>query len=353
MRCSKCLNDKTVRRISFNEKGECNFCRDYKKIKSQLDNYENLEKLFKDRIKAVKGKHKYDVVLGISGGKDSVFVLHQLTTKYKLKIKTFTMNNGLLTESAKKNIDKTVKEFGVEHEYVGFDEELLKELYHFSMQKYLTPCIACAFIGYAAMINYAMKSDAGMCIHGRSPEQMLRGYSGDVFSNFIDLGLKPIKEIDINKEYETILNNCCDALSPKIAAKLKEILYHDASGSDFREFVPYFLYHEYDEEKIVNFLKKNTSWRPPKKYDHYDCAIHNAAKYIYQCAEGRPHRLPETSVLVRSGKINKEKAKEILDSEKIVKKPKEELKKLCEFANVNENILFMKAEAYKWYRKIR
>lgn len=352
MKCSKCLNNETVRKIDFDDCGVCNYCRKFMDIQNKLEDRKMLERLFVERIEKIKGKYKYDVVLGISGGKDSIYVLHQLTQKYGLKVKTFTLNNGFLSDLAIKNIDNLVKDFGVEHEYIEFDEKLLKKLYHFSMKKYLVPCVACAFIGYAAMINYAMRNDAGMCVHGRSPEQMLRGYGNDVFTSFIDLGLKSINDVKLDEEYNNILNEITDNLDSDIGEILKEMLFSGVSDRKFREFVPYFLYHEYDEQKIVKFLKQNTSWRPPCEYDHYDCTIHNAAKYIYQEVEGRPHCLPELSVLVRGNKISKKDGEEILKNKVISKKPKEELDALCKYAEVNKNTTLLKAKLYRSCKKI-
>ena len=348
MQCSRCLNDHTVRNITFNKDGVCNYCEEYDRISKDLNDKKKLRKLFEERIKKIKGKHKYDVALGISGGKDSIFVLYELLYKYNLKVKTFTMNNGFLTETAKKNINKIVKEFNVEHEYIEYDKELLRKFYSYSMKKFLVPCIACSYIGYASMINYTTKIDAGMCIHGRSPEQMLRCYGTDVFTSFVNIGLKSINETNIDYEYKNILKNISTKLDKTIQKDIEKILYDGIEDKPFREFVAYFLYHKYHEQDIINFLKKNTSWRPPKEYNHYDCKIHNAAKYIYQKAEGRAHRLPETSVLVRTEEITKEEGKNILENE-LIKKPEEELKKLFKFVNLNRTIHFIKTKIYNWY----
>ena len=115
MRCKRCINDESVRNIIFDSHGICNYCRTYEKIEKQITDYSELEKLFQSRLKKVKGKYDYDAAVGISGGKDSIYVLDQLIKKYHLKVKAFTMNNGFLTDAAKKNIDRLVKEYGVKH----------------------------------------------------------------------------------------------------------------------------------------------------------------------------------------------------------------------------------------------
>ena len=102
MRCSRCLNDSSVRNIRFDSEGVCSFCREYEKLSDRLSDYEQLEKLFKSRIERVRGRHRYDAALGISGGKDSVYVLSQLTRRYGLHVMTFTMDNGFCRRSQRR-----------------------------------------------------------------------------------------------------------------------------------------------------------------------------------------------------------------------------------------------------------
>ena len=345
--CKICTNNSTVRKIEFDENGICNYCNNYKKIESKLNDKSILQKLFENRINKIKEnkEYKYDACIGISGGKDSAYVLYEAINKYNLHVKAFTMDNGFLSEKAKENIDALVKEFNVEHEYITFEKEFLKRVYKYSMDHWLVPCIACSYLGYASMINYTIKINAGMCIHGRSPQQMFRYYDNDVFSQFVNLGLQDIDKIDIDLEYRKILNSISQKLNNDIMNEVKTMVFDNIQGKKLREFVPYFLYNEYDEKEIVKFLRENTKWDVGENYNHYDCKIHSVPKYIYQCAEGRAHILPEVSVLVRQGRITKQEANEILKNEKI-NKPKDEIKLLKETANINANKSIIKAKLY-------
>lgn len=349
--CTRCINDTTVRKIKFNKDGVCNYCNNYDTIKDKLNNYSKLQTLFEERINSIKGKFDYDVALGISGGKDSIFVLHELVYKYGLKVKTFTLDNGFLSESAIENINIIVKEFNVEHEYIHFDEALLKRFYRYSMKKWLTPCVACSYLGYATMINYTARINAGICIHGRSPQQMLRYYGEDVFTSFVDDGLKPLAELDTNKLYTDLLKSIESKVDKNLMTEIKDILFKDVSDNNFPQFLSYFLYHKYDEAEIVKFLSENTSWKPKTDYDHYDCKIHNAAHYIYQCAEGRPHCMPEVSYLVRNESLKVQEALNLLSDKYYHKPPKDEIKLLCDFVELKPGIIFLKAKIYKNFIK--
>lgn len=346
MICKICLNDDSVRNISFNKDGICCFCEKYGLIKDKLSDRKTLEDLFMQRIERVRGRYDYDAAVGISGGKDSVYVLYRLVKDYGLKVRAFTMNNGFLSSKARENIDNTVSRLGVEHEYIEFDMKRLQRFYHYSMKKWLVPCIACSYIGYASMVNYASRINAGMVIHGRSPAQMIRYYDKDVYSELIKPGLLPPEDTDISALYSGLLESIEKKIDKDIMLDVREMLMKDTDKNDLREFVAFFLYHPYNERNIVEFLKKEIDWNPPEDYDHYDCTIHNAARYIYQKAEGRPHSLPEISALIRMGEITREEGSDILSSLVIKEKPKEELDRLLEFADVSGTALFLKAKAY-------
>ncbi len=349
--CSRCLNDGTVRRMSYDENGVCCYCRSYDSISEKLKDKQLLERLFTERTENIRGKYDYDVALGISGGKDSVFVLHELINRYHLKVKTFTMLNGFFSDEARRNVDKLVSDFGVEHEYIEFDKQLLNRFYSYSMQHWLAPCVACSYIGYAAMINYTTKINAGLCIHGRSPQQMLRYYGDDVFTPLIDAGLRGVTEVDLSSLYNELLSSIEQKMDSELLAEVKSMLYDGIEQGDFREFLSYFLYHDYDEDSIVQFLRENTSWQPSEDYDHYDCRVHNAAHYIYECAEGRPHCLPEISVLVRSGKLTREQGMQLVSQAHYYDKPYDELNLLGDTVGINLSTVLLKANLYRLFVK--
>ncbi|MCQ2417809.1 MAG: hypothetical protein MJ071_08375 [Oscillospiraceae bacterium] len=350
-RCNRCLNDQTVRRIRLDEEGICAYCRNYDAILPQLQDSSHLRQLFLERIEHIRGKFDYDAAVGISGGKDSMYVLYHLIHTYHLKVKAFTMLNGFFSDTARKNVDRIVAEFGIEHEYISFDENLRQRFFRFSMEHWLVPCVACSYLGYAAMINYTMKINAGMCIHGRSPQQMFRYYGDDVFTPFVDAGLQHPEQVEWDALYQKLLGLTESKLNAQLAEDVREMLYQGTEGRQFREFSAYFLYHPYDEQEIVRFLREHTAWQPEKDYDHYDCRIHHAAHYIYQCAEGRPHCLPEISVLVRSGQCTREEGQRLIEKAVYDSAPKKELDELCHSLSVRPFAVFSKAWVYKHFVK--
>lgn len=351
-RCVNCVNDKTVKKITFDKLGVCNFCNSYNKYKDKLHDYNNLEKLFIKKIKN-DGSHKYDVALGFSGGKDSTYVLYKLVKEYKLKVKAYTLDNGFLSDEGKDKINRIISELNVEHEYVVCDMTILKEMYHYIVNKYLSPCIACSFLGYAVMINYASKIDAAVGIHGRSIPQMLRNFADDVddyFKPFIIDGLSE-EASDLEGLYQNILSKIEILVDKSLASKIKDTLLTESFERGFRPFISYFLYHPYNKKEIVNFLENNTSWKVESEEEHFDCLIHHGALYLKNKVARRHHLMPEYSVMIREGLITKEEALKLLEVNDDRRKAKLELKQLCDYANINYKGLMLKANIYskRWW----
>lgn len=74
-RCTQCVMDTTDSKISFDEHGVCDHCRNFEKSikpywKPKENDFEGLEKLAQEIRKAGKGSD-YDCILGLSGGADS------------------------------------------------------------------------------------------------------------------------------------------------------------------------------------------------------------------------------------------------------------------------------------------
>lgn len=349
--CTRCVNDKTVKHISFNKDGVCSFCEAYDSIKDKLHDYDKLEKLFIKKIK--NSGHKYDAAVGFSGGKDSTYVLYKLVKQYGLKVKAFTLDNGFMSPEAKKQIDIIVKELGVEHEYVVYDNSILKKMYKYIVSKFLSPCIACAFLGYAAMINYPSRIDAAVMIHGRSIPQMMRNYQFGDKDYF-----KPILEDGLSEEsknpaelYESMISTVSKLVDKDLAKTIKNELLVDGYKNGFRPFIGYFLYHKYDKDEIIEELAKNTSWKAVSEEEHYDCLIHHGALYLKNMIARRSHLMPEISVQIREGQISREEGIEKLKTNDNKEVAEKEIKMLCDYADISYKKLMFKAKLYskRWW----
>lgn len=126
--CTRCLMDTTANDITFDEKGICNYCKEFednianhkKKIDVSLDQL--VHRIRKDG----KGK-PYDCVVGVSGGVDSSYTLLKVK-ELGLKPLAVHMDNGWDSELATNNIKNLIQELGVDLYTYVIDWDEYREL---------------------------------------------------------------------------------------------------------------------------------------------------------------------------------------------------------------------------------
>jgi asparagine synthetase B (glutamine-hydrolysing) len=114
-RCNICILPETFPFISFDEKGTCNYCRNYKKKEYPKD-LSGLLELVKPYRKPGK---KQDCIVPFSGGRDSTYALHIIKNELDLNPITLTYDWGMVTDLARRNIARACGELGVENVIVS------------------------------------------------------------------------------------------------------------------------------------------------------------------------------------------------------------------------------------------
>ncbi len=112
-RCTQCVMDTTDSKISFDEHGVCDHCRNFERRikpywKPKENDFEGLEKLAHEIRKAGKGRD-YDCILGLSGGADSSYLAYIAKDVMNLRPLAFVVDTGWNLNVAVENIEKIVK----------------------------------------------------------------------------------------------------------------------------------------------------------------------------------------------------------------------------------------------------
>ncbi len=114
--CSRCLYDAETPNISFDEAGLCNYCTKDDEMRLQFPGGEkgrkDFEKIIDEIKKAGKGK-KYDVIVGVSGGADSTYMLH-IGKQYDLRMLAVHFDNTWNTTIAQQNIKNALEKMDVD-----------------------------------------------------------------------------------------------------------------------------------------------------------------------------------------------------------------------------------------------
>lgn len=361
-KCKKCLLPGYYFRISFDKNGLCNFCRDLEVAKERILNYSRNEQLLHERFEQVRGEYKYDAMIGISGGKDGAYVAYQLKNKFRLRILTYTIDFGLLTDIARQNINKLVRKLEVDHVFYKPKEVLIRKLYRHLVLPY-RPCLVCTFVGLLVATRLALENRIPFCVHGRSPYQMLKEFSKrnlDLVRINLDNNLLPYDAQRNRKVFKTSLAQVKDLLNKIIKRTDRQEFYQEIfpyrleqeilKSDIVPEFLAYFLFEPYDEKKNINLLERECCMVFPtssKMFSHFDCIIHDAVTYLTKKVTGFSVLEQELSTMIRLGAISREESLRRLQAEACLSEEPVDslktLKKMCGIENKSTGGIILKA----------
>ena len=115
-RCARCLLPSAVPGADLDKNNICSFCRDYdpKQEQSQEDQRLGYEADLEKTLRETRGRKGYDALVCLSGGKDSIYLLHRAIKDYGLRVLAYTIDANI-PEVAWENIRKTVDVLQVDH----------------------------------------------------------------------------------------------------------------------------------------------------------------------------------------------------------------------------------------------
>ena len=114
-RCTRCVLSSAFPKIKFNAEGVCNYC----EKKTSATPTDTIIEQAREKIASLFDQREhlsdYDAIVCYSGGKDSTYTLKLAVEKYKLRVLSFTLDNGYISKTALENIARVVDSLGVDH----------------------------------------------------------------------------------------------------------------------------------------------------------------------------------------------------------------------------------------------
>ena len=130
--CSNCIMDTTDPNISFDERGWCDYCRNYhENILPNWHTNEIGERIFAHIVEKIKrdGKDRdHDCLIGISGGVDSSYVTYLAKERLGLRPLLFHVDAGWNSQEAVNNIERLIDGLGLDLHTEVVDWEEMKDL---------------------------------------------------------------------------------------------------------------------------------------------------------------------------------------------------------------------------------
>jgi hypothetical protein len=321
-RCKKCILPSNYPTISFDAGGVCSFCNSPLQI-----TYPGLDKM-REGLRAIiekRSDRKFDCVLGVSGGRDSTYLLHVLKNMLGLNPLAYFIDHDFIPEHTRDNVMTIAKKAGVK--LIVEKSRILHHCFHKTFKawkKRPTPatisafCMGCKsrvlFTDYKLAIRYKIP----LIINGGTPfehasykealmkmdpkSSKMRSYKMGYFHQIMNnpsLILDPYLILMQGAEYLAYLN-----FHPRLHRFLRS-LYHIT-------FIdPYWMYIKWEEKEVTSTIKKEFDWKnfPGMKSTwRGDCYIGPIRQYLYYALLGYSDKDVHLSGLIRDGQITREEA---------------------------------------------
>jgi N-acetyl sugar amidotransferase len=248
--CSRCIYDNTVPNISFDAQGICNYCRQIDTLEAEYptgaEGAARLQKMVDEMKAAGRGK-KYDAVIGVSGGCDSSYLVHQMKEVYGLRLLAAHFDNTWNSTIATENIQNVLDKLGVDLFTIVVDnkeyDDIYRSFFEAGVKDLETPTdIALATTLYRAAEKFGIK-------------YMIEGHS------FRTEGVAPLGWIYMDGKYIQSVHRLFGKLPMKtfpnlwLKDQLRWMLF-----SGIKKVRPLYLM-DYDKEAAKKLLADNYGWQ--------------------------------------------------------------------------------------------
>lgn len=297
--CTRCIMNTTVPGIRFDEKGECSFCRLHDKLDRFFPLNAEGQKRFQKIIEGVRKKgrgKKYDCVIGISGGRDSIYTLHYSIKGLGLRPLAVHFNDGFGNPMAGENMLKAVKKLGVELRTVTSDWRESKDL-RLIFLKASTPDLAQGTdLGIAtALYGVATAENVKTIIIGQSFRtegisplswNYLDGkYLKSVHQQFGQVPLRPWRPAD-----------------PGFNLNIFQLFYYAIWKRI--SIIPILYYVPYVRKEAEAIIQREYGWVYPGAH-YFDDLYQSILSYVLRVKFNIDRRLFNYSALIRSGQMGR------------------------------------------------
>lgn len=307
--CKNCVTDSTFPNFELDEFGVCNYCKMHEKLESAFPNKKIGSKIINQRVNKIKlrnKKNKYDVVIGVSGGRDSTFLLYYAKIILNLRVLAVHFNDGFGNPVAGENIYKVTKQLNIDLKIYTSDWRLSKDL-KISFLKANVPDIETPTdVGIASALFAAA--------HENNIKDILIGQS------FRTEGISPLdwnfldgKYVEsIQKKFGKVNFTKWDPNKINFNLKLHHIFYYTMI-KNIRVFCPFYHY-DYDRNDVTKIIIEKLSWTDTGAHyfdDLYQSLLFKWLKEKFNI----DRRKFNYSALIRSNQLTREIALEKLSKD--------------------------------------
>jgi len=304
--CTRCIQDETVPGISFDDNGVCNYCHLHDELCEIFPKDERgaqkLNKIIED-IKLQSKNKEFDCVVGVSGGRDSIYLLYNAVKVWKLRVLAVHSDDWFDNPIATENMRKAVEKLGVKFVNVKYPLELACEL----KRDFLKASVPELNMGTDIAIATALYSSA----YKYGIKNILIGQS------FRTEGIIPLKYSFFDGKYLKTVHNMFGKIplpkwtpeNPTYNLALKEIFFYTILKG-IKTFTPNY-YINYIRKEAEEIIKKELDWIYPGAH-YFDDLYHSFISYVHRIKFNINLNIINDSALIRSGQMTRQEGLERL-----------------------------------------
>lgn len=330
--CKKCLLPDTYPNIAFNDEGVCNYCQNHVHINELDSHYERKKKeldgIIGETIDSRKSKGApYDIIVPLSGGKDSAYVAYYLKHNYNVNILGLTYDNGFLTDYAKSNVWNIADKLDIDVVMIKPKLSLMKQLYKAMLEETKEFCNVCNSMGYLLIASYIsnMAKSWGyiplVALGWVRRYEMQEGIQSFTIPEFFEIMKKHNLDEAIFQDSminEKAIRNFFEIDDPR---KTDNKSYQSKTGWNVIQLPDYI---DWDVAHVIDTLKVELDWKIPEVSSdpaHFDCKCSKIKEFLKFKKHGITQKTIINSKMIRDGRMDRDEGMRQLKKENHDSKP--------------------------------
>lgn len=281
--------------------GVCETCRKFDAIRSQADLYFRQQDELRLIVEGLRAKRTgpFDVIMLLSGGKDSTYALHRMR-ELTPDILCLTLDNGFLSDEAKSNIRNVAKDLGLEHRFMT--TPAMNAIFRDSLSRNSNVCQGCFKTIYTLSLGVAREEGVPAIATGLSRGQFFETRLTPEL--FADTSLKRGDLDSLVLEARKNYHQVADAVTKHLDTSFLQ----NSDVLDQVQFIDVFRYINPPVTEIYRTLE-STGWKRPSDTGRStNCRINDLGIYVHTKREGYHNYAVPYAWDVRMGVKTKEEA---------------------------------------------
>ena len=312
--CVRCVMPNTRPGIKFNEDGVCYPCLNYEKRK-EVDwtaRWSELEQLA-DKYRGSNGDY-YDCIVTVSSGKDSHFQVHTMKERLGLNPLLVSIDNFSWTETGRLNAQNMSEVFGCDLHLLSLSRKIAKKMVRKAFEYQLIPMWYWDRAVYTYPLQVAIRFGIPLIVYG---ENISYEYGGaqteETFSAIDQINNDAAKPVPWNVWLDDEIQ--MKDLNPLINPSQDEIEASQLEPIYLSYFVPWDGYAHFEIAQKFGFKSLEEEWMREglsENYDQIDTIGYNVHPWFKFIKFGHQHNTDVLSLWVRSGRMTREEAVQLV-----------------------------------------